>query len=158
MNRAAPDTLLDAPRPGRSSLLRAGAVSPARPRAYGLRRLVAAVLLGGAAALVLAVRNEVFPASGPFLLVYWLHDAMWLPVYGRVWIAPFPGGLVWLVPLAVLGAAALTEYLGLAAPIRWAQQRLMSRLLRGRWWRLVLGWHRLLGLIGRSRQKHLLER
>lgn len=148
MSRAA-DTVLSSPGLGRSTLLRAGVMSPPRPRPYGLRRLVVAALLGALGALVLAVRAEAFPVSGPYLLLYWLHDAIWLPIYGRVWIAPFPGGLVWLVPLAVLAAAVLAEFLGLAAPVRWAQLRLLSRTLRGPRWRLVLGWHRLLGFVGR---------
>ena len=133
---AAPVTVSDAPLQvpdaGRSTLLRAGLRTPGRKRSYLRRALVMAILLGAVGLLVLAVARVWFRPDGPAVLLYLVHDTIWLPLRGRLWVAPFPGGLVWLVPLLGLSALALVEFLGVASPLRRVQVAGIGLALRGR--------------------------
>ena len=117
---------------GRSSMLRAGLRVPGRARPYLRRASVVAALLGLVGLLVAAVATVWFRPDGPARLIYVMHDTVWLPLRGLLWVAPFPGGLVWLVPVLGLSALVLVEYLGLAAPLRRAQTAGIGLLLRSK--------------------------
>ena len=133
---AAPVTVSDAPLQvpdaGRSTLLRAGLRAAGRKRPYLRRALVMAMLLGAVGLLAAAVASVWFRPDGPAVLLYLVHDTIWLPLRGRLWVAPFPGGLVWLVPLLGLSALALVEFLGVASPLRRVQVAGIGLALNGR--------------------------
>ncbi len=133
---------------GRSTLLRAGRTSKPRPRRFGQRRFILVFVGSALALLIAAVAGEMFATDGSAAALYWLHDNVWLPLNGRFWTAPFPRGLIWLVPVAVIFALVMVEFCGLVAPIRFLQVRALLRLLYGRGYGAVALWHRLLGLIG----------
>lgn len=117
---------------GRSTLLRAGARLPTRGRRYALRTLVVAALMTGLGLLMVAVGTVWFRPDGPARLLYLLHDLVWLPLRGWIWVAPFPGGLMWLVPVSGLAVLVLIEYLGAASPLRSMQAAGIRGALRGR--------------------------
>lgn len=104
---------------GRSSLLRAGVADPARRRPFWRRRLVVLLVLAAPVLLVAAVWLRLFDANlTAGRVIYGLHDALWLRLHGRLWLAPYPGGLLWLAPLVLLGLLAGAEFLGLGQPLR----------------------------------------
>lgn len=115
--RAAGDPLLV----GRSSLLRAGLVSAPRLRRHFNRALLGFGGLGLLAFLIAGTALRLWPATGPGWLAYWLHDMLWLPIYGGLWLAPFPRGFVWALPLAIVALLALLEFLGWVAILRGLQ-------------------------------------
>lgn len=117
---------------GRSTLLRAGVRPPGRGRRFVRRALLAASLIAAVVLLVVAVGTVWFRPDGPARVLYQIHDLVWLPLRGWFWVAPFPGGLMWLVPAAGLIGLALIEYLGVAAPLRTAQTAGIRMALQGR--------------------------
>lgn len=106
---------------GRSSLLRAALSPAARPRNRGLRLGAILTLAGVVLGLVLVVRGQLLATDGPGRMLYLIHDAVWLPLHGRLWTALFPDALIWLVILGGVSALVLVEFLGIAAPLRRAQ-------------------------------------
>lgn len=117
---------------GRSTLLRAGVRPPSRGRWFVRRALVVALLIAAVVLVVVAVGTVWFRPDGPARVLYQIHDLVWLPLRGWFWVAPFPGGLMWLVPAAGLILLVLIEYLGVAAPLRTAQTAGIRMALRGR--------------------------
>jgi hypothetical protein len=81
------------------------------------------------AALVRVVQGEVLSPDGPGRMLYLLHDAVWLPLYGRFWTASFPDALTWLAVAGGLSLLVLVEFLGLASPLRRAQVAVLRALL-----------------------------
>lgn len=125
---------------GRSTLLRAGLVDRPRHRPTLRRRLWLAAAGGLIVLFLLAVAARWFSRSGTGILVYWIHDHVWLPLRGQLWTAIFPAGFIWAVPICLVLALVLTEYLVLFAPLRAAQIGLLRWLSRpGRGWVLVGG-------------------
>lgn len=114
---------------GRSSLLRAGLAPPARARNRGLRYGVILTLAALVVALVTVLRGELLPPDGPGRLLYRMHDALWLPLYGRMWTAQFPDALIWLTIAVGLSGLVLVEFLGIASPLRRAQVAVLRALL-----------------------------
>ncbi len=112
--------------PGRSSLLRAGQVAMPRARRFRQRRLLTAALIGFVVFDIAIVALRLLPADGPGRLFYLVHDRVWLVAYGTVWLQFFPYGLIWLVPLCIILGLVLLEFLGLAAPFRNGQIRLIE--------------------------------
>lgn len=140
---------------GRSTLLRAGARLPTRRRRYLLRTLVMAFLITALGLLVAAIGTVWFRRDGPARLLYLLHDFVWLPLRGWVWVAPFPAGLMWLVPVMGLAMLVLIEYLGAAAPLRSVQTEGIRLTLRGRAGSALVLWDGVLRRVGlRAGQVH----
>ncbi|MGQ0566458.1 MAG: hypothetical protein ACT4OK_15500 [Gemmobacter sp.] len=144
--RRVPDDRL--PQQGRSTLLRAGLRTPGRPRRYLARALVLAVLLAAVTALVVAVATVWFRPDGPARWLYVLHDTVWLPLRGRLWVAPFPGGLLWLVPALGLSLLVLVEFTGAASPLRRVQVAGIGLALRGRFGGALVLWDGVLRSLG----------
>jgi len=117
------------PAHGRSTLLRAGLAPPARSRNRVLRYGAIVALAALVVTLVLIVRGQLLPTDGPGRILYLIHDAVWLPLFGRIWTAIFPDALIWLVILGGLSALALIEFLGIASPLRRAQVAVLQWLL-----------------------------
>lgn len=113
---------------GRSSLLRAGLVSTARPRRFFTRALLGFSALGLLAFGLVGTALNLWPATGAGWLAYWLHDTIWLPLYGSLWLAPFPQGFVWALPAGLLILLVGLEFLGWVAILRGLQAGI---------WRLV---------------------
>lgn len=134
-------------RQGRSTLLRAAVPTAPRPRRWALRYGVIFGLAVALTALVVVVRGQALPMNGPGLLIYQLHDTVWLPLQGRFWTALFPDALIWFVVVIGLLGLVLSEFLGLVAPIRLAQVRIIRVLLRLSPGALVAS-HHALGAIG----------
>ncbi|MCC5973847.1 MAG: hypothetical protein JJT81_07305 [Rubellimicrobium sp.] len=97
--------------------------------------------------LVLTVRGERLSPDGPGRLLYLIHDAIWLPLYGRFWTALFPDAVIWLAIVGGLSALILIEFLGLASPLRRSQVAVLRTLLPTAPW-LVLTGHRILRAVG----------
>lgn len=133
--------------PGRSRLLRAALPEVPRRRRFALRALGLAAVGGAVALLVAAVLGRWFDPAGPGHALYRLHDDIALPLFARLWTAPFPGGLVWLLPLAVLGMLMVMEGIGLGQPLRRGQVAILRRLTAGRGG-LLVAWHRGLRWLG----------
>lgn len=106
---------------GRSSLLRAGLVSAARPRRFVARALMGFSVLGLLAFGLVGTALKFWTATGAGWLAYWLHDTLWLPLYGSIWLAPFPRGFVWALPLGLLILLVGLEFLGWVAILRGLQ-------------------------------------
>ena len=133
---------------GRSTLLRAGLRSPARQRSWVARWFAFGVVTAAVAAFVLAVATVYFDRQGIAFPIYWLHDHLWLPLRGWLWTAPFPGSLIWLVPVVAILALTLIEFLGIWPALRNAQLAVLRLLvLHGPEW-LILRSDAMLGLIG----------
>lgn len=79
------------------------AVLPKRP--YARRTLVVVLTVALVALLIVAVDGRWLAADSlPGLVLYWLHDSLFLPLRGWLWTAIFPVGAIAL-------AAALTAFL-----------------------------------------------
>lgn len=133
-------------RRGRSTILDLGAAAPARARAWVLRGLLVALVIGVVTALAVAVAQELMPEAGPALVIYQLHDMLWVPFWARIWVQNSVTSLIWFVPATVLVTLALIEFLGLAQPVRHLQTATLNLALRighGRWVLVLqqrLGW------------------
>jgi hypothetical protein len=114
----------------RSTLLRGGLIAARRPRRYLRRRLSVILTVAAFMALVAAISLRVFPLSGPTRALYWVHDALWLPVQAAVWTSWYPYGLVWLVPMGTFALLVGLEFLGLAQLVRRGQLGLFSAFLK----------------------------
>lgn len=132
---------------GRSTLLRAGLAPDERQRNRVLRHWAVLAVVGLIVGLVLVVGGEQLSKDGPGWLLYFIHDTLWLPLYGRVWTAIFPDALIWLVIVGGLAAVALTEFLGIASPLRRPQVALL-RVLLPALPEAVVAMHRMLGSLG----------
>jgi hypothetical protein len=99
-----------------------------RRRRYGLRRLLVVLCLVALIWLCWAISVRLFPTSGISRLIYVLHDAIFLPLKGRVWTQWFPYVFVWLVPLLVVVSVGLAEYLSKAGLLRRIHARLILRV------------------------------
>jgi len=114
---------------GRSTLLRAGIVSAGRPRGLASRRVFVAAVLGGQGLAIWALAYRWLGTGGLMYPIYFLHDAVWLPLQGRFWVATFPFGLIWAAPMLALTVAIMVEFLGLAGPVRRSQTAVIEALL-----------------------------
>lgn len=114
---------------GRSTLLRAGIISTGRPRRFASRRVFVAAVLGGMGLAIWALAHRWLGTGGLMYPIYLMHDAVWLPLQGRFWVATFPFGLIWAVPTLALTVAVVVEFLGLAAPVRRSQTAVIEALL-----------------------------
>lgn len=86
-------------------------VTPSRKRAYVLRYGVVLVSVGVLLAVTIAVGWQMLPKRFPFVLLYFLHDTLWLWLRGHLWTARFPYALVWAIPVTALIIAGLVELL-----------------------------------------------
>lgn len=145
-------------RRGRSTILDMGATAPMRERNWALRRLLVILAIATAVLTAIAVTQELLPKDGLALLLYQIHDGLWVPFKAQAWVQNGVGSLTWFVPIGVLAALALTEYLGIAQPVRRLQAAALRLALHsgnGRWVLVLqqyLGWGRdleafLIGLI-----------
>lgn len=133
-------------RRGRSTLLDIDLPAPVRERNRPLRWLLTVLVTTAVVAIAITVAREFLPMSGAASLLYWLHDALWVPFWAHVWVQNGVGSLIWFAPAAAFAALALTEYLGLAQPVRSLQATALRLALRtgsGRWVLMLqqrLGW------------------
>jgi len=96
-----------------------------------LRRAVVVLLFAGLLSwIAFAVAGQWLPKSGFGLVLYWLHDAIYLPFKGYTYRLHFPNSLVWwLIGAVVLGLTFLSLLLDrsfLRAPHVW----LLTRCVR----------------------------
>ena len=117
------------PVPARSSLRQAGGAAVGRRRPYERRAALLLALFAVVGGVIAAVPGQWFEPAGLGRALYRLHDALVLPIYAQVWLAPFPGGLVWAVPAVAIAALIVVEFSGLARPMRRSQVWLLDRLL-----------------------------
>lgn len=122
----APDPLA-----GRSRLLRAGLAGTGPTRPFLRRALILLALTGPMVALAVAVSLRLLPLDGPGRLAYLAHDRLWLPARAQLWTRTYPFGFLWLVPLLMLGLAALVEWLLPVSMIRGVHRRAVQRACRG---------------------------
>lgn len=132
---------------GRSTVLRAAMKPRGRSRAWTLRYVVTFGAVFVAGCVVWGVWAEWFDKAGPGWLLYAVHDAVFLPLYGHLWTALFPDALIWSIVVVGLAGLVLTEFLGLAEPLRHLQTagiRIMAVRAAG----LLLFWSDVLNAIG----------
>ncbi len=115
--------------PIRSALRLATQRSPARKRRYGLRLLCVAAAVALLAGLVWLVNSRIFAPDSAIRPLYWLHDTVYLPLYGRLWTAMFPYAMLWLIPLLLLIALLLWEFLLPHSPLRALHRWLVRTLI-----------------------------
>ncbi|MEX0969940.1 MAG: hypothetical protein WD046_05775 [Paracoccaceae bacterium] len=115
--------------PTRSALRLATMRSPGRKRRYALRLLWVATAFGLLGGLVWLVHSRLFAPDGAIRPLYWLHDNIYLPLYGRMWTALFPYAMLWLIPLLLLIALLLWEYLLPRSPLRALHRWLVRTLI-----------------------------
>lgn len=130
---------------GRSRILRLSAPMPYRARAYWLRRIVWLGMIAALVALAWLVVSEALPKSGAALLLYRLHDHLWVPLKAWVWTRSQGGAILWLTPIALLLGLLLLERLGLFAGLRKLQVLSLRLVLRSPLSAAVLGIQQLLG-------------
>ena len=106
---------------GRSRLLDLARAPELRPRPFWRRRLLWLSLLTLMIATAWAVKTERLSKSGLTALLYELHDALWVPLYGAIWPRSQGFALIWILPLALLLLLAGVEYLGFGQPLRRGQ-------------------------------------
>lgn len=94
------------------------AVPPKRP--YARRTLVVVVTVPLVSLLIVAVDGRWLAADSlPGLVLYWLHDSLFLPLRGWLWTAIFPVGAIALAAaLTAFVAAMLGAYLTRGHPAR----------------------------------------
>ena len=126
---------------------------PGQPRRYAVRWLIALLMVGFTATIVIAVQSRVFSADGPWRWLYRLHDELWLPLVGNTWYANFPYSLFFWIPCTVVVAHIVVSMLTGVSPARALQARVVEWLAsRTRGARLLLLSHRLAGT-GRFRAR-----
>jgi hypothetical protein len=116
---------------GRSRLLRTGVAGGGARRPFLRRALILLAVLGPVVALSVAVAARLLPLDGPGRIAYLAHDRLWLPARAQVWTRIYPYGFLWLVPLVLLGFAALVEWLSPVSLIRGTHRRAVLRASRG---------------------------
>lgn len=118
-------------RSGRSTLLEMNAPAPVRARPWWRRRLASLACALALAALAVAVGTEALSPGGPARAVYAAHDALWVPFWSWLWVRNGFGSLLWWLPLALIAALALAEFLGVGRPLRRLQVMMLRAGLRG---------------------------
>jgi hypothetical protein len=116
---------------GRSRLVRYQSVSQLRKRPYLLRT---AILIGLVALVVFLVEATIerrFAASGPASLWYGLHDSVFLPLYGALWVTNRPYASVWIVPAIGFLLLFYFEFATSVRPVRSLQRSTLRMLLKG---------------------------
>lgn len=125
--------------PSRSGLRAIDIGYAGRQRRYLLRAVVVGTVVFCVFALVWAIASRAFATDGIGALVYWLHDAFYLPLKGWAWTQWFPYVLVWLIPLTVVVAAVSAEYLTQFGPIRRLHRRIILAISERSWAQRFLG-------------------
>lgn len=135
-------------RSGRSPLLSLALSAPHRPRAWGRRWLGVAAALVAVATPVWIVATRALPLDGPARPLYALHDMVFVPFWSLVWVRAGVWSLLWFVPILVLTALAMAEFLGIGQPLRRLQIGTLRMAMRGPagrfalWLQQSLGWRK----------------
>ena len=132
-------------RQGRSTLIDMAAAVPRRQRPWHLRRAGVAIVVLVVAVLAWMTATEALAQDGPGWLLYLLHDVIWVPFWSWIWVRAGFWSLMWLAPVAVIGGAALLEYLGLAQPLRYLQTAVLRLVLHSGVGGVLLGFQQILG-------------
>jgi len=108
-------------------------VPPKRP--YARRALVIASTVALVTLLAATVDGRWLAVDGlPGLVLYWLHDNLFLPLKGWLWTAIFPVGAIGLAAaLAAVAAAMLGAYLTGVDAARWCQAALIRYCCQAQW-------------------------
>ena len=114
--------------PTRSTLRSIDAAFDGRWRRYKLRWGLVCLSVAALIWFCLAIGARTFSSGGFGWIVYVLHDAVYIPLKGAVWTRWFPYAFVWLVPLSMIVALALTEFLSKSGPVRALHRRLILRI------------------------------
>ncbi len=109
------------------------AVPPKRP--YAQRALVVVLAVALIALLIATVDGRWLAVDSlAGLVLYWLHDNLFLPLRGWLWTAIFPVGATALVAASTaVGAAILIAYLSGVDVARWCQAALIRYCCRTPW-------------------------
>jgi len=110
-----------------------------RKRSYLARWIGLLAVIAVIGLFCLGIMTRAFPMTGILAAPYWLHDKVFVPLKGMMWVAMFPYVLLWLLPLVVVAVLVAADFLLGFGPVRrihsWVIGAL-SRSARGR--RIVL--------------------
>ena len=123
----------------RSTLRRLGAEHEGRRKSKFVRFLLLAAIATAIYLFIQAVTTRAFEPSGLGVLIYGLHDNVYLWIKGMIWVKFFPYTLIWFVPLMVLLFLCLVEYVTPLSPIRAIHRRGLLALAERRWARRLFG-------------------
>ncbi len=56
--------------------------------------------------------NKVLPTNSFWFPIYWLHDAVYLPIKGYTWIWPYPWGTTWYALIAIVIILVTISFVG----------------------------------------------
>lgn len=132
-------------RMGRSGLLGLHLPAPERVRPWWGRRITVLMLLAAAALPVVVVAREMLLQEGLGWYLYALHDRVWLPLRSLFWTRAGIWSLLWWLPVLLLIVLAVTEFLGLAQPLRRMQVAVLRWFLRSPFSQLLLSLQQRLG-------------
>lgn len=135
----------------RSGLRRANVVPPRRKRNYLRRYAWTTILLGLCVGFAWVIRARAVDPDGLGRVLYLIHDKVWLPVFGTIWLKYEPFSLTWVFPIAVSALLILLEWLGLLDPIRSAQIRMLRWMLYRRLGRAIILVFSYIPFTGRAR-------
>ena len=82
-----------------------------RKRYLAVRLAVAVMVIVALGALVAAIANQSFDPDRIGYILYFLHDEVYLPLRGSLWVRSFPASLIWFLPLCAIVTLTLLEVL-----------------------------------------------